>query len=162
VEALGSLVFVTISAAVMCWAAGEVLRSRAWWTAGAALALIHSVAAFGAFYQWSHDTARVSTAEQTAAVTGIPFSGGIYVNYAFLAVWLGDAAWWWMSPQGYDRRPPLISFAVRGFIFFIIVNGAVVFADGWARIVGLVSSAAVVITWSAKLWSHRGAISTAG
>jgi hypothetical protein len=155
-------VFVTISLSVLCWAAGEVLQSRGWWTAGAVLALIHSAAAFGLFYDWNHETARTLTAEQTAALTGIRFSGGIYVNYVFLAVWFADAAWWWMSTRSYHRRAPAISLLVRGFIFFIIVNGAIVFADGWARAVGLVSSSAVVISWLVKRWSHRGAFSTAG
>jgi hypothetical protein len=161
-DALHNLVFVTIAVSVLCWAAGEVLQSRAWWTAGAALALLHSAAAFGVFYNWNHDTARLLTAEQTAAVTGIRFSGGIYVNYLFLAVWAADSAWWWLSPRGYDRRAPATSVLVRGFIFFIIVNGAVVFADGWARIVGLVCSSAVVVSWLLKRWSHRDAFSTAG
>ena len=157
-----SLVFLTISAAVLCWAAGETLRARVWWTTGAVLALIHSAAAFGVYYHWSHETARLATTEQTAALTGIRFSGGIYVNYAFLAVWLADAAWWWMSPRGYERRAPIVSMLVRGFIFFIIVNGAVVFADGWARVVGIVAASAVVLSWLQKPWWRRGGFSTAG
>lgn len=154
-SALQVLVFATISASVVCWAAGEVLRSRAWWTAGAILAGIHSLAAFGMLLGWSHERARVSTAEQTAAVTGIDFSGGIYVNYLFLAVWLGDAAWWWVSPVSYARRAPVLDLAIRGFIFFIIVNGAVIFADGWARVVGLVATSAVVIAWLVKRWLRQ-------
>ena len=76
-----ALVFVTIAAAVVCWAIGEALRSRAAWTAGAVLTLVHSVAAFGVFYGWSHEIARIMTARQTAEATGIDFAGGIYVNY---------------------------------------------------------------------------------
>jgi hypothetical protein len=156
------LVFASISAAVVCWAAGEVRRSRAWWTAGAALAFIHSIAAFGVFFAWSHETARVMTAQQTAALTGINFDGGIYVNYLFLTVWLADAAWWWSSPESYARRGLMVSMLIRGFILFIIVNGAVVFADGWARVVGLVSSVTVGIAWFRTYWLRRGAFSTAG
>ena len=144
-------VFYTIAAAVLCWALGEALGSRAFWTSGALLALIHSVAAFVVFYDGSHDTARAETMRQTAALTGVEFSGGIYVNYLFLLVWLGDAVWWWVAPMSYRARPRALGLAVRGFIFFIILNGAVIFADGWARVVGLV--ALMVVAGGA--WQRR-------
>jgi hypothetical protein len=132
-------VFYTIAAAVLCWAVAEALASRVFWTSGALLALVHSVAAFVWFYGGSHDTARIETTRQTAALTGVDFSGGIYLNYLFLIVWLGDAAWWWVAPTSYRARPRALGLAVRGFIFFVIVNGAVVFADGGARVVGFVA-----------------------
>jgi hypothetical protein len=155
-------VFASIAAGVVCWALGEALRSRNFWTAGAILTLIHSIAAFGLFYGWNHETARLLTAQQSAALTGIAFAGAIHVNYAFLAVWLGDASWWWMSPGTYRERPRSVSLIVRGFIFFIIINGAVVFADGWARLVGSASTSLVLASWFLKLWSRRGASTTAG
>ena len=84
---------------------------------------------------------------QTEALTGIAFPGGIYVNYLFLLVWIGDATWWWWSPRSRERRPRAVAVAVHGFIFFIMVNGAVVFADGLARVVGLAAVSAVVVAW---------------
>jgi len=139
------LVFASISCSVACWAIGDAMRWRAAWMAGALLALTHSVAAFGFFYQWSHATAERLTTAQSAALTGVSFSGGIYVNYLFLAVWLADAFWWWLRPDTYDARPRAVSIAVRTFIFVIIVNGAIVFADGAARAVGIASTAVVVL-----------------
>lgn len=109
------------------------------------LALAHSTAAFGVFYGWSHATAQEQTAAQTLALTGADFAGGIYVNYLFLAVWLADAAWWWVWPASYRTRPRVVSLAVHGFLFFVIVNGAIVFADGWARVVGVVAVSAVLL-----------------
>jgi hypothetical protein len=150
-------VFYTIAAAVLCWGLGEARRSRVFWTSGALLALIHSVAAFITFYGGSHHTARLETMRQTAALTGIEFSGGIYLNYLFLAVWLGDAAWWWIAPHTYRSRPRAVSFALRGFIVFIIVNGAIVFADGWARVVGLVA----LIVAAAGTWRRHVAAADA-
>jgi hypothetical protein len=140
------LVFATISAAVMCWAAAEILRSRLCWTAGALLALIHSLAAFGVFYGWSHETAREMTMKQTFALTGVRFGGGIYVNYLFLVVWLSDVVWWWTSPATYEGRPRAVSRAIRGFMLFIIVNGAVIFADGLARVIGVSAVLLVVLS----------------
>ena len=142
-----ALVFLTIAGAVICWAIGEALRSRAAWTAGAVLTLVHSVAAFGVFYGWSHETARVMTARQTAEATGIDFGGGIYVNYAFVAVWLLDAIWWCVFPRSYAARPRPVSWAVHGFIFFIMLNGSFVFADGWARLLGVAAVGSVVTSF---------------
>jgi len=140
-------VFVAIAAAVVSWAAAECLHARLAWTLGALLALVHAILAFGVFYGWSHETARVSTMRQTEALTGIAFPGGIYVNYLFLLVWIGDATWWWWSPRSHERRPRAVAVAVHGFIFFIMVNGAVVFADGLARVVGVAAVSAVVVAW---------------
>jgi hypothetical protein len=146
------IVFGTIALAVICWAVGEGFGSRLSWTTGAALAIVHSVAAFVTFYDGSHDVARIETSRQTAALTGVAFSGGIYINYAFLVVWAGDALWWWCSPASRAARRRALSIAIRGFIFFMIVNGAVVFADGWARVVGIVAIAmAAAGTWRRRL-----------
>ena len=143
-------VFGSIAVGVVCWAIGEAGRSRFWWTSGAVLALLHSIAAFGLFYGWSHDTARRLTARQTAALTGIDFGAGIYVNYVFLLVWLADAAWWWTSPRTYARRSRWLSSIVRAFIFFVVVNGAVIFADGLARLVGTLCVAVVLLAWTSR------------
>jgi hypothetical protein len=159
---LASLVFGSIALAVALWAVAEIAGSRGLWTAALALTLFHSVAAFHTFYGGSHAVARQETARQTAALTGVDFSGGIYVNYLFLVVWSVDAAWWWALPAGYARRPRWLSAAIRGFIFFIILNGALIFADGWARVVGAAAVSAVVIAWFLKRSSRRGASITAG
>lgn len=156
------LVFGTISMSVVCWAGAEALRHRRLWAAGALLAIVHATAAFVSFYGGSHETARVETMRQTAALTGFAFSGGIYINYLFLVVWAVDAVWWSATPQSYLRRPSALSFAIRGFIFFIIVNGAVIFADGWARVVGVASVMLVLVSWFLRRSSRRAAFTTAG
>jgi hypothetical protein len=140
-------VFGTIAASVVCWAIAECMASRAAWTLGAVLASVHAAVAFAVFYGGSHEVARVETMRQTEALTGVRFGGGIYVNYAFLAIWIGDAAWWWASPGWRSMRPRAVDAAIRGFIFFIMVNGAVVFADGLARVLGGVAVAAVAVAW---------------
>ncbi len=144
---IDAVVFGAIAASVLCWAAGECLGSRMAWTLGALLAAVHAASAFVVFYDGSHEVARVATMRQTETLTGVSFTGGIYVNYLFLATWLLDAAWWWLSPASRAARPGAVDGTVRGFIFFIMVNGAVVFADGLARGVGLVAVTAVAACW---------------
>lgn len=140
-------VFGTIAAATVAWALAEWRRSRVLWSVGAVLATIHSAAAFKVFHAWSHDAAALATARQTLAVTGIDWGGGLYFNYAFLAVWLSDALWWWIAPRAYESRPAAISAVVHGFVFFMFLNGAVVFADGWMRVLGILSVGIVSIAW---------------
>jgi hypothetical protein len=138
-------VFGTIAAGVAAWAVAEARGSRTWWTLAALLTLIHSIVAFFVFYDGSHARAQAETMKQTAALTGVNFSGGIYVNYGFLATWLGDAAWWTVSPISYHSRPAWLSHLIHGFIFFIIVNGAVIFADGWAQVLGVTAVGVAII-----------------
>jgi hypothetical protein len=145
VGALEVLVFASIAVAVVLWAVAEVFSSRVLWSVALGLALLHSAVAFIVFYGGSHAIARDATMRQTAALTGVSFPGGIYVNYVFLAVWSADAAWWWLAPRAYEHRARWISAITHGFIFFIMLNGAVIFADGWARVIGVVAIAAVVV-----------------
>ena len=143
-------VFGTITAAVVAWAIAEVFRSRTAWAAGALLAGLHSLAAFEAFYGWSHDIALEMTRRQTAALIGVDFRGGIYFNYAFIALWTLDALQWLMADDGDESRSRPVSLAIRGFIFFMIVNGAVIFADGLARVIGALCVTAVVLAWTSR------------
>jgi len=88
-----------------------------------------------------------STAAQTHAVFGVDAGAGIYVNYLFFIVWLADALWWRMAPDGY-RRPPAITWTLRAFYMVIIFNATVVFVDGLRRLFGL-----VIVSWLARVWS---------
>jgi hypothetical protein len=150
----------TIWLSLLAWVIGEWRRSapnapttagRRPWTVGALAALVHSALAFHIHYGWSHADAYADTARQTAAVTGLEWGGGLYVNYAFLVVWTADALWWRGAPQSFRDRPRLLDRAVRAFLLFMFVNGAVVFARGSWRWLGAVAVSAVVAAW------YRGA-----
>jgi hypothetical protein len=147
-------VFETIAGATACWAIAELALAsgaprlgRGFWTFGALLAIVHSIAAFGVFYNWSQDIALAATARQTAEVVGIASDSGLFVNYALLLVWGADATWWWVAPRRYLARSRLISWPVRGFLFFMFLNGTVIFADGWMRVLGVGAIAIVVFAW---------------
>lgn len=112
----------------------------------------HVLCAFAAFYHWSHDIALRETARQTAALTGPSWSGGIYLNYAMAGLWLADTAWWWGAPASYATRPRWLSIAWHGFLFFMVVNGAVVFNPSPTRWRGVCIIAALGAYW---LYSTR-------
>jgi hypothetical protein len=150
-------VFVTIAVALVCWAAAEWCRAagladqaRFAWTAGALAMIVHSAAAFALFYGWNQAAALAATAAQTAALTGLDWSGGLYVNYAFVALWTADSMWWWLSPAGYLRRPATLDWSIRFFFYFMMLNGAVVFADVWMRVLGMLAIGVVTIAWLMK------------
>jgi hypothetical protein len=147
----------SIAAATLSWAAAEWLRwrhparmanARAAWTAGAVLLLGHALAVFHYVHHWSQDAALEHTARQTAALTGLHWGAGLYVNYAFLALWLLDAAAWWANPDAYARRSNRRRACLLAIFLFMFVNAGIVFAHGPARLVGLFAVGTVV--WATR------------
>lgn len=158
-------IFGSIAGAIVAWAVGEWWRddpvrwreARMAWTCGASLMTVHSAAAFMLLYGGSHDAALAATARQTAALTGVASGAGLYVNYAFLALWTADAAWWWIAPAAYAARRRVIDASISGVFLFMFLNGAVIFADGWMRVLGATAVTAVLVAWARGL--VRGASS---
>ena len=160
------MVRATILAATALWAATEILKlrrpgqiepARQLWTFAIALAIVHALAAFHGVYGWSHVAAVDATAKQTAALTGLAWGGGLFVNYAFLAAWAADAIWWWIAPTSYRLRAATVEHLRLAFFVFMFVNGAIVFAGGAARFVGIAAVGAVCSTWALLLFDRRGA-----
>jgi hypothetical protein len=156
----------TILVAMLAWAAAEWLRlsrplhwreARALWTAGALLAVSHMAAALHLVYHWDHEAALAATAEQTAAVTGLAWSVGLYVNYLFIALWVWDACVWWMSPDAYRARSRRHANVLRAVFLFMFANGGIIFARGLGRSLGIVAVAAVLWAWLAHASAGREA-----
>ena len=147
--------YVTIWLALAAFVAGEFGKRRrivprwAWRVslAGALLCVVHIVIAFGSRHHWSHDTAVEATARQTAAVYGVAWGGGVYVNYVFVTVWLMELWRWRTRPARYFTRSSAALWGVRAFFFVIIVNAAVVFAAPSHRAAGIVLAAALLLAW---------------
>ena len=60
------------------------------WVAGCVAYLVHVGLAFHAFHDWSHQAAVQFTADETKRVIGIHNGQGVWANYAFAVVWIGD------------------------------------------------------------------------
>jgi hypothetical protein len=123
------------------------------WTAGCLLYLAHVVSAFHFVHGWSHEAAYRETARRTAAQFGMTWGGGLYLNYLFTAVWVEDVLYWWRGLARYAARPRWYDGLVQGFLAFMAFNGAVVFATGLVRWVGLLVSLALGVLWC--LWWLR-------
>ena len=120
------------------------MRAAKWlWAGGCVLFLGHMAAAFHYHHQWSHSAAFAHTAIETERVIGVRFGWGIYFNHLFAALWLFDAAWWLFRPDTYLSRGRLCAASVHAYLFFIALNGAVVFEGGVVRIAGLAALAAL-------------------
>lgn len=104
------------------------------WATGAVLSLIHAWCAFAYFHESSHVVAFESTANKVEALFGFRFGYGIYFNYLFNLIWIVDAAWWITMPKTYQARNSTFDWTIDGFLLFIAINGAVVFAPAVAGI----------------------------
>jgi hypothetical protein len=141
-------------ASLLAWTASEWAGSsareglaRLAWSAGAALLVAHTALAFQLRHGWSHAAALRDTALQTEAVTGLDWGGGLYVNYAFAALWVVEAAWWWVAPLGFRRCSRLHRRLVRAFFLVMFANGAIVFARGPVRVIGTLAIVTVLWAW---------------
>ncbi len=120
-------------------------RPAPWWRVGWLALLLHEAAAFWLVHDGSHGRAVADTARQVAAVTGREFGGALYANHVFTVAWTVVALMGSRCPSGGLR----VWSAV--FLFFAF-NGAVVFARGWGRLLGL----ALFGAWLAhRLWARR-------
>jgi hypothetical protein len=128
--------------------------SRCAWTAGCAFYFAHVACAFAYFHHWSHAEAYALTAQTTAAVVGLDWGGGLYINYVFTLVWIADVCWWWT-----DRpRPRWIGWTVQAFMGFIAFNATVVFASGFSRWFGIAACVLLALITVSRYWrAHRRA-----
>ncbi|MBL8848547.1 MAG: hypothetical protein JNG89_02645, partial [Planctomycetaceae bacterium] len=91
----------TARGAMACWVAtflqGERRSGRMprraevlWSAAGWLLLAAHVLCAFHFQHHWSHAEAYAHTARRTAETVGWNWGGGLYVNYAAIALWGAD------------------------------------------------------------------------
>ena len=141
----------SVRIALVCYAVvvGLLLagcRGRRWrnllrsiWTVGCTAIVAHVVAAFHYTHHWSHDAAIDSTARDTEQLLGMAFGEGLYFNYLFLLVWIAEVLIWWLRPERYETRPAWLEYGIHVYLFFIAINGAVIFESGVTRIGGILA-----------------------
>ena len=117
------------------------------WGAGCDFNCLHILAAFHFTHSWSHTAAVEHVARQSESVIGTPFGAGIWFNYLLTTLWIIDASWLWWDPESYAKRAKWIARSIHGFLFFIVVNAAVVFAPDMVRWPSAVACAALVYFW---------------
>lgn len=124
------------------------IRIAKWvWGAGCDFNFLHIIASFHFTHNWSHAAAIEHVAEQSKAIAGTPFGAGIWFNYVFTALWIIDASWLCWKPESYAKRANWVTWLVQGFLFFMVVNAAVVFAPNVVRWPSAIACAALVYLW---------------
>lgn len=118
---------------------------RWFWTVGCSLLLLHMAAAFQFSHGWSHRAAYEHTARQTADVVGISWGGGLYVNYAFAALWVADAARMWRGSFVGDVRAWF--WVVHGLFAFVMINATVVFGPAYWKWIAPAAIAGLLLLW---------------
>jgi hypothetical protein len=147
-----TFLYATIWIALVLFVAGQHLRRPLVWLTGALMCAVHIAIAMSWRYRWSHDLAVRATARQSAAVYGIDWGGGVYLNYVFVAAWMVEGLWWTYRPASYASRPGAVKWAARLFYLVIIVNAAVIFASGPGRLAGV-----PLVAWLAAVWLREQA-----
>ena len=123
-----------LSLAVANRSGREAASRRRWqvvWSAAGILLGIHILVAFHFEHAWSHAAAYRHTARQTADTIGLNWGGGLYFNYAVVAMWLADIFMLWSGRDAW-RQSRTKRAIVDWFVTFMMVNATVVFGPwGW-------------------------------
>lgn len=124
------------------WSISSRRAARWWWTIGCGWFLLHVVAAFHFEHGWNHAEAFQYTANRTVEMTGWNSGTGLYVNEAFLCVWLADTILWWRKREWpNDRR---IYWLIQGTFGFLMLQATAVFGPAfWKPVVAVI----IVILW---------------
>jgi len=130
--------------------------ARLVYTAGAIVFLAHVAAAVHFRHHWSHAEALENVRRQTAAMTGVTSGIGLWLNYAFAAVWAADVVWLWTA-GAVRPRSRWITIALHGFLLFMAVNATIVFPTGPTRAAGIVVGVALLIVAILGLQSSSSA-----
>jgi hypothetical protein len=155
---LALVCYVFCLAATICRSAADVRMNqivRVFWTLGCGLFIAHVIAAFGYYHHFSHQAAYEDTARQTKEQLGFAFGGGIYFSYLFLALWILDAAWRWLTP---GTRPAWCDWPLHAFMFFIAFNGAIVFEGGVSRVAGIAACVLLVAIFAWRLFGGSASL----
>lgn len=159
-------VYVPVWLAVAGWFFGSVCRVvdrrtagdttealyRVAWLLGAAMIVLHIIASYGITYKWSHAAAVRATAEESERVTGIRAGWGVYVNFAFAAIWLAYS----IAMVRARRRLPRLDPAVFGFTAVIVFSATVVFETGAVRWLAIGGFALLIVVGRRDRADPRG------
>lgn len=99
--------------------------ARLWWTAGCLIFLVHVAAAFHWEHHWNHASAFDYTARRTTKMTGWNSGIGLYINEAFLVLWLVDTIAWWRNPLWPQHR--VAYWTVQSVFAFLMFQATAVF-----------------------------------
>lgn len=112
--------------------AGSRRTVRVLYSVGLITMLLHVAVAFHLGHGWSHADAF----DRTERTSG--FGPGLFVNYAFVLLWLVQVLWMWVAFDCYLNLRTWPNRLILGFMWFVLFNASVVYGTGFVRWLGLV------------------------
>jgi hypothetical protein len=111
--------------------------ARWWWTMGCLSFVLHVIAAFHFEHHWSHAAAYEATSRRTAEMTGWNSGLGLYINEAFLVLWMSDTFFWWRDL--YWPRHRRIYWSIQSVFAFLMLQATAIFGPPfWIPVVAVV------------------------
>ena len=128
-----------------------------YWALGCCCYLAHVGFAFHFEHGWSHPLAWEHTAAETHRLTGIRQGGGLWVNYLFTVVWIGDVIRLVRAYRSHRITSRLVDVTVQCSFAFIVFNATVVFGPSVYRWLAFpVIGALLWIRWQAsRTWDRE-------
>jgi len=118
--------------------------ARWFWTLGCGIFVVHVSITFHLLHEWSHAAAYEHVMRRTREMTGLASGVGLYVNYAFGALWIADTLVWWRRLDWSEKRVPY--WIVQGVFAFLVIQATVVFGPWfWTPISVMVVIALIVL-----------------
>ena len=116
------------------------------WLIGALACVAHVIVAMGIGHCWSLGNAMRHTAMETRRVLRVELPWTVFVNFAFVALWLIDAV------REFRRREVQPLGAVRhGIWLMMMLNGTVVFGPKyWTPIAVACAIAFAIVKWRSR------------
>jgi hypothetical protein len=91
--------------------------------------VIHVAASFHFVHAWSLSSAFDHVLKRTHEATGIASGAGLYVNFAFVVIWLVDTVLWWRDLAWVKHRIPY--WSIQAIFAFLIIQSTVVFGPSY-------------------------------
>ena len=122
---------------------------------GAAIMAVHIVCSYGIAHHWSHQAALDHTASETEAVVGIAVPHGVYVNFLFLVLYIGNTIWRYRAGGSKVRRPKWWAWTIDLFLDAIVLMATVVFETSWIRWVMIGFLLAIITREISNRWNPK-------
>lgn len=108
------------------------------WTLGCLICVAHVALSFHLVHDWSLSSAYEHVLKRTQETTGIASGFGLYVNFAFVLLWLADTILWWRNLNWTEQRIPY--WIVQGVFAFLTIQATAVFGPSfWIPITAAVA-----------------------
>jgi hypothetical protein len=111
-----------------------------WWLAGWILLVSHVLIAMGLAHHWSLTDAMGHTARQTQAAVGWNWGGGVWLNFATVAVW----GWTLLLTDESQAKKSWLTGMAHCYLAFMMLNATVVFGSRAGQLAGMLICAGLL------------------